>query len=389
MSWLARSLAASLNLPDSDQPADPVTASATPSPSVKEDLPEPVTSTAKPAQGVREDLSELSQTFSRHFKGVASFLAPPPAPSDQDPTDVVEGLDSPMSGSSHRTGSGISGISKIASSFLQLRSEDEEEDEEEEEEEEEEEVDEVGVSGYVGFDAIGITDEVLAFAMNISMHPETWLDFPLLPDEDEPDSLFSYFDMSEAQIEHAMAIERLSPRLAALRIELCPIHMSEDTFWKIYFVLLHPRLSKHDADLLSTPQIVEARAMLMQCLQSKSKLEAERQSKEYFTTTVPDGTGFLMTDIYRENQPTLSTEMQVVDKCVIREEPSWDQQTKNIVSDSQTLPLQSFDVEGDSDEDWFNKETELQENIATMHIGSAEDVSFSDLEDDDDDYCKK
>jgi BSD domain len=63
------------------------------------------------------------------------------------------------------------------------------------------------------------------------------------------------FDMSEAQIEHAMAIERLAPRLAALRIELCPIHMSEDTFWKIYFVLLHPRLSKHDADLLSTPQV--------------------------------------------------------------------------------------------------------------------------------------
>lgn len=61
--------------------------------------------------------------------------------------------------------------------------------------------------------------------------------------------------MSEAQIEHAMAIERLAPRLAALRIELCPIHMSEDSFWKIYFVLLHPRLSKHDADLLSTPQV--------------------------------------------------------------------------------------------------------------------------------------
>ncbi|KAJ4755746.1 BSD domain-containing protein [Rhynchospora pubera] len=386
MSWFARSLAASLNLPDSDQPADPVTSSGTPSPLNKEDLPEPVepvtsTSTSRPAQtqGVREDLSELSQTFSRHFRGVASFLAPPPAPSDQDPSDVVEGLDSPLSGSTLRTGSGIS---RIASSFLQLRSDDEEEEVEEEEEE-------VGVSGYVGFDAIGITDEVLAFAMNISMHPETWLDFPLLPDEDEPDSLFSYFDMSEAQIEHAMALERLSPRLAALRIELCPIHMSEDTFWKIYFVLLHPRLSKRDADLLSTPQIVEARAMLMQTLQSKSKAEAERHSKEYFTTTIPDGIGFPVTDIDTENQSILSTEVQVVDKCVIREEPSWDQQTKNIVSDSQTIPLQSFDVEGDSDEDWFNKETELQENIATMHIGSAEDVSFSDLEDDDDDYCKK
>jgi hypothetical protein len=65
----------------------------------------------------------------------------------------------------------------------------------------------------------------------------------------------SDFDMSGAQQEHAFAIEHISPRLAALRIELCPIHMSEECFWKIYFVLLHPRLNKHDAELLSTPQV--------------------------------------------------------------------------------------------------------------------------------------
>jgi hypothetical protein len=65
----------------------------------------------------------------------------------------------------------------------------------------------------------------------------------------------SDFDMSDAQQEHALTIEHLAPRLAALRIELCPIHMSEECFWKIYFVLLHPRLNKNDAELLSTPQV--------------------------------------------------------------------------------------------------------------------------------------
>ncbi|GMP27679.1 hypothetical protein CsSME_00003561 [Camellia sinensis var. sinensis] len=63
--------------------------------------------------------------------------------------------------------------------------------------------------------------------------------------------------MSDAQQEHALAVERLAPRLAALRIELCPGYMSEDCFWKIYFVLLHPRLSKNDAELLSTPQVFQ------------------------------------------------------------------------------------------------------------------------------------
>ena len=61
--------------------------------------------------------------------------------------------------------------------------------------------------------------------------------------------------MSDTQQEHALAIEHLAPTLSALRIELCPIHMTEECFWKIYFVLLHPRLNKDDAELLSTPQV--------------------------------------------------------------------------------------------------------------------------------------
>lgn len=63
------------------------------------------------------------------------------------------------------------------------------------------------------------------------------------------------FDMSDAQQEHALAIQHLAPRLAALRIELCPCHMTESYFWKVYFVLLHSRLNKHDSDNLSTPQV--------------------------------------------------------------------------------------------------------------------------------------
>ncbi|KAF9623164.1 hypothetical protein IFM89_037745 [Coptis chinensis] len=93
-------------------------------------------------------------------------------------------------------------------------------------------------------------NEVLTFARNIAMHPETWLDFPLADDEDSDD-----FDLSDAQEEHALAVERLAPRLAALRIEICPGYMSEGCFWKIYFVLLHSRLNKHDAELLLTPRV--------------------------------------------------------------------------------------------------------------------------------------
>lgn len=67
--------------------------------------------------------------------------------------------------------------------------------------------------------------------------------------------MFSDFELTDAQQDHALAIEQLAPRLGALRIELCPGYMSEGSFWKIYFLLLHPRLSKQDAELLSTPQV--------------------------------------------------------------------------------------------------------------------------------------
>lgn len=69
----------------------------------------------------------------------------------------------------------MSEITKIASNFLQLGSE------------------EIG-------DAVGVTEEVLVFARNIAMHPETWLDFPL-PDDEDPDGIilvfFFFFNVCE------------------------------------------------------------------------------------------------------------------------------------------------------------------------------------------------
>lgn len=149
-------------------------------------------------RGVKEDLSELTKALSHQFWGVASFLAPPPSytsavsmPScHSDPAEVSEsqriaGIRSDFAEISGRFRSGISRISsnkavteisKIASSFLPFGSDDSE--------------DELGTSE--GGWAIGVTAEVLAFSRNIAMHPETWLDFPLYEDEEEPDGLLLF-----------------------------------------------------------------------------------------------------------------------------------------------------------------------------------------------------
>ena len=69
------------------------------------------------------------------------------------------------------------------------------------------------------------------------------------------------FNMSDVQKEHASTVERLAPSLAALRLKL-QSYMSEEQFWIIYFILLLPRLSEHDFELLSTSKAIIFFSML-------------------------------------------------------------------------------------------------------------------------------
>jgi hypothetical protein len=68
--------------------------------------------------------------------------------------------------------------------------------------------------------------------------------------------VFVDFELSDAQYMHALAVEHLVPSLPDLKVQICSTVMSEACFWKIYFVLLHSKLSKKDAVLLSTPQVI-------------------------------------------------------------------------------------------------------------------------------------
>ncbi|KAJ0526606.1 putative BSD domain-containing protein [Helianthus annuus] len=368
----------------------------------------PSPSPSSPTRGVKEDLSEITKTLTRQLWGVASFLAPPP-PSDPnnpqsdplDPEDAApEGIlgirrDFAEIGGRFRSGISklsnnidVSEITKLASSFLQVSADGED---------------------YVlseDAQAIGVTEEVLSFVRDVVMHPETWLDFPL-PDDDEDDE---DFELSDAQQEHALTVESLAPRLAALRIELCPGYMSEGSFWKIYFVLLHPRLEPHAAALLSTPEIVKARASLTHELKSHSTSQTkvddgstnnfpysehkpESSQEEHSSVPLETSNTQLTTSVVSTNPETekhyiqTEEEVQIVDKSVIQEEP----RNKTKVADQNTLSSATSNVVEDKDEDDWLKE-DSSENIVTgtttttttIPIDHDEDVSFSDLEEDDD-----
>ncbi|KAJ7944547.1 BSD domain containing protein [Quillaja saponaria] len=435
MSWLARSIANSLKLDDDDDDneandnaktfntfneADVKSSPKPESEANQSDSQSPSSTTSTPtARGVKEDLSELTKTFSRQFWGVASFLAPPPESSnsqsqisDPNPAEpsnqssevsdpkasdeaIISGIRGDIAEISERFKSGISKLSgnktvseitKIASNFLQFGSE------------EGKSLEEYELDGVVG-----VTEEVVFFARNIALHPETWLEFPLPDDADSDD-----FELSDAQQEHALAVERLAPRLAALRMELCPGYMSDNCFWKIYFVLLFPRLNKHDADVLLTAQIVEARSMLTRELQNRSNEKhesdlsgrgnvnsretadasydqhlsvlANAQPESVLRTSTneaaPVAAAFEM-----EKHHIESNEIQIVDKPVVEETPVNPKQHSSS-SSSHEFVGDKYDDDGD---DWLKEETSEMVGVggSNIPVGNDDDVSFSDLEDDD------
>ncbi|CAN1185156.1 hypothetical protein LINPERHAP2_LOCUS37386 [Linum perenne] len=367
------------------------------------------------SRGVKEDLTELGQTLNRQFWDVATFLAPPPTttscdrsdsnlndcePSNRSESELSEeasGLGQEFAEIGGRFKSGVTEISKLmGSGYFQFGSEDnvlasegreQEEGDEEGDDYYEEEFDDDWAAQVVG-----ITDEVLAFASNIAMHPETWLDFPLDEEEDLDD-----FQMSDAQQLHTSVIEELAPRLAALRIELCPCHMSQSYFWKVYFVLLHSRLNKRDAEVLSTYQVMEARSMWMQELHRQTEPISDwfgrsssyaRQSSDVTNEAfyTPRAAFEVQTTSFESESETekhliLSTELPFVDKSVIDEKPVVKNEHKVMLSGtSSKITIPSYEYE--EEDVWPDAEgSEYGDCKSPIILGDEEDISFSDLED--------
>ncbi|XP_073010817.1 uncharacterized protein [Typha latifolia] len=195
---------------------------------------------ARGFRGVRDDLSELG----RHLVDVACFLHPLLSPSYVDsPPSTPRRSPSPRPPSSRMIAGILGDLAEVSGALrggLSRLS--------------------VAIRGSpergVGAPddrarVVGISDDVLEFVRDLVKSPESWVDFAVPVGEDD-------FNMSHLQRDHVAAVERLSPELAELRVRLCPAYMNEHSFWKIYFVLLHPKLNEHDSELLLSQQIVDS-----------------------------------------------------------------------------------------------------------------------------------
>ncbi|CAA7407551.1 unnamed protein product [Spirodela intermedia] len=242
------------------------------------------------SRGLREDLSEITRSLARQLRAAADFLAPPPPPLPTNPSlassSSLPGNRSAAAGLSvTRAPSAASPVSPSARAIVGVRSD----------------LAEIGGGFRTGLAAlssllgnspekdsrdggdrrrisdgdraprvVGITEEVLKFVDFLSGRPEEWIQCPV--------PLDGHFEISDPRRKHIAAVERLVPGLASLRARLCPSHISEGTFWKIYLFLLHPKLGDHDSELLSTPKIVEEMDRALQDLRNRiiRRLEISR-----------------------------------------------------------------------------------------------------------------
>ncbi|XP_042056849.1 uncharacterized protein LOC121801432 [Salvia splendens] len=300
-----------------------------------------------PTAAARDDLSAV-------FRGVAAFLAPPPAATASEPassSETIEGIKSDLAEIQGTFRSGLSLISsKISSNLLQLQNQLGDRDDGSDDAEEDEE------------DGLGISDEILDFVSKISRRRELWTDFPLsLPDDD--------FHLSDYQREHAANIEHLVPDFETLRQIICT-QMSTEKFWLIYFILLLPRLNDKDLKLLSTPQVAEARETLFKQLQNKNDQEtsegpASSDAKDASAETV---------------NPTQLKETVEEPESESRHQPNASTETLNPTQPRETVE------EPESESGHHSSAVETRPlTDAQKQSPNGEDVSFSDLEDDEDD----
>lgn len=229
MSWLARSIANTLRLEDEDDDHNAVVSpipSHPPSPSTTPrnhmDSQSQLDDQAL-SRGVKEDLTEFKQTLTRQFWGVASFLAPPPPPPPPHPSFT----------SSHPRPDGDLAAPPDWNPSLPSNQSDPSISVDEEDEDHPSDPVEVlkMLSNYDAYaksgnsqvecyeevdweDAVGITEEVLTFATNIAMHPETWIDFPIDEEEDN-DGMFLLLILPSNSLE-ACLLDSLQRRICYL-----------------------------------------------------------------------------------------------------------------------------------------------------------------------------
>ncbi|CBI37310.3 hypothetical protein VitviT2T_010085 [Vitis vinifera] len=103
-------------------------------------------------------------------------------------------------------------------------------------------------------EVLGVTDQLIDTVKSFSFH--TFKNFPLQDDHginggdnSQATSTNIGKDLSEWQERHAMLVLSKVKELSQLRYRLCPGHLKEQQFWRIYFMLVKSYVAEYENSL--------------------------------------------------------------------------------------------------------------------------------------------
>ncbi|PSS28941.1 Synapse-associated protein [Actinidia chinensis var. chinensis] len=105
----------------------------------------------------------------------------------------------------------------------------------------------------------GITDDLREFVRGLTS--STFQNFPVqddLPMSDVPTISNIRQDLTEWQQKHASLVLTTVQEISRLRYELCPRHMKDANFWRIYFTLVSTHVSPYEKQYVEEIKLKEA-----------------------------------------------------------------------------------------------------------------------------------
>ncbi|KAK9206364.1 hypothetical protein WN943_016639 [Citrus x changshan-huyou] len=108
---------------------------------------------------------------------------------------------------------------------------------------------------------LGVTDQLLDHLKTFTL--DTFKNFPFKDDDEAAYDVEAATnssgnvrkDLSEWQERHAFLVLSKSKELSHLRFRLCPAHLKEQQFWRIYFMLVHDYVSEYEIRAIQRAKI--------------------------------------------------------------------------------------------------------------------------------------
>ncbi|XP_010257918.1 PREDICTED: uncharacterized protein LOC104597864 [Nelumbo nucifera] len=167
-------------------------------------------------------------------------------------------------------------------------------------------IDSSAASSSSDLEKFGVTQELREFVKGITIN--TFQDFPIEDEPEIPDvPTVSNVrkDLTEWQERHATLVLSTVKEISRLRYQLCPRHMKERKFWRIYFILVSSHVTPYEKRYMEELKLKEAEQpkdnkveeTLKVGTEPRSEMVQTNQKNKTSTSTAEDLDAFLLGDL--------------------------------------------------------------------------------------------